>query len=191
MASAAPETLLDRDISRQLTETLSTNKPTYLGNAGRPWCMMLMAAHPDPCCHGWLHKVLVLLLNSKCQVKTAALARGLFPSLFYSPHVKTTASLLSSRCFSLGGNIARTKFHKFLCMNKTEALEDRAEGEGKIAEILGIQSGANPQQRKIPLPHRPQRTVLATVETYSWALLSRELSLWTFSCIYRGAGYFI
>lgn len=65
------------------------------------------------------------------------------------------------------------KFHKFLCVNKTEALEERAEGE--IDEFLGIQSSVNPQSRKIPLPPRARHTALATAETYSWALLSREL----------------
>lgn len=73
-----------------------------------------------------------------------------------------------------GGNIARIKFHKFLCTNKAEGPDDRAEGEGESTEFLGIKSGANPQRRKIPLPPRAQCTVLATAETYLWALLSRE-----------------
>jgi len=43
MVSAAPETLQDRDVLGQLSETLSTTKLTYLGKADGPWHMILMA----------------------------------------------------------------------------------------------------------------------------------------------------
>lgn len=86
-----------------------------------------------------------------------------------------TVSLLSSRCFialvSREG-IQQEQFSTLLCTNKTEAPDDRAEREGKSAEYLGIQPGVNPQRRETPLPPRAQRA-----ETYSWALLSREICL--------------
>lgn len=174
---------------------------TEHGQAHIPWECRRASVHgvngadPDPRCHGWLHKVLVLLLNSKCRVKTAAPAYGLFSSLFRLPpragdSISSFFQVLHSPS-QWGGNIARMKFHKFLCMNETEALEDRAEGEGKSAEFSVTQSGANPQRRKISLPPGAQYTVLTTAETHSWALLSKELCLWTFSCIYRSAGIFI
>lgn len=62
-------------------------------------------------------------------------------------------------------------------MNKTEVLEDAlgVEGGGKRGKFVGIQPGANPQRRKMPLPHRALCIVLAIAETYSWALLFGEL----------------
>lgn len=62
-------------------------------------------------------------------------------------------------------------------MNKPEVLEGAhgVEGEGKLDKFVGIQPGANPQRRKMPLPHKALCIVLAIAETYSWALLFGEL----------------
>lgn len=132
-----------RYISRQLTETWSTIKPI-------PQKCRHASVHDvsgtDPALrhHGWLHKMSGLLLNSEFQGKMAALPWGLFPSLFhlFSCIFNSVSSFFHRLCSpsQWEGNIARMKFHAFPCTTKTEALDDRAEGEGESTEILGIKS---------------------------------------------------
>lgn len=126
-ASAASETLWDRDVWGQPPETPSTSKPGYLGmqvglGARCYWCRSRFLTS------WWLNKVLVLLVNSQNQ--TAAPARGSSLPLPLVPSCRWECLFFLPGSPVSGEGIEQEwSFRNFLCPNKSKAPDNMEEGK--------------------------------------------------------------